>query len=382
MTKFQTKLIHADEKTRRVSDVVQPINVSTTFSYDKNPDKLIPADQSGDVEGWVASGNPIYSRLSHPNSEAVEAIFDSIFDHPTVVYNSGLAAFNALLTHVNPKRLFFDKCYHGCHGVADIFTRTGGLKQHGLTEKDLKAHLQKGDLIHIETPVNPEGTSYDIEYFATIAHEKGAILSVDSTFAPFPLQDPFKFGADIVMHSATKFYGGHSDLLAGLLIVKDSNTRHQLLEDRIYLATNISNFDSFLLNRSLRTYDLRIRKQSENCEKLVKFLSDNVDQYNGILTKVHHSSLQSEPFIKKQLPNGYGPVFSIIVKDVNVAKTLPSKLHYFYHATSLGGVESLIEWRALSSASTEKTLLRVSVGIENIDDLIADFDQALKSFGR
>lgn len=377
MPGITTDLIHLSDALSRVPDVVPPINVTTTFKHPDDPADLVAAVDK-DPQEWF-NGKPIYSRLSHPNSEATEVIFSKLFGHPSVVYNSGLGAFGALLTHYHPKRLFFDKCYHGCHGIADLASRWGALEQHGLSAEELEQYLQEGDLVHLETPVNPDGTSYDISYYAQIAHEKKAILSVDSTFAPYPLQDPFLFGADVVMHSATKYFGGHSDLLAGVLVVKDEETRAALLEDRVYLATNISNLDAYLLIRSLRTYELRIKQQSENAEKLVKYLYENKAKY-PVLKEINHSSLQTEEFVKKQLPNGFGPVFSILLDSPDTAKVLPSKLKFFHHATSLGGVESLIEWRALSSSGTDKTLLRISVGIENIEDLIEDFSQALASY--
>ncbi|GMF86623.1 unnamed protein product [[Candida] boidinii] len=126
---------------------------------------------------------------------------------------------------------------------------------------------------------------------------------------------------------------------------------------------------------------MRILKQSENATKLVKYLADNIDKYSA-LEKVYHASLEvdEKPFIKEQLSGGFPPVFSIIVKDPSVARQLPSKLKYFHHATSLGGVESLIEWRAMSDSKVIETLLRVSCGVENVEDMIADFDQALSSF--
>ncbi|GMM37366.1 putative cystathionine beta-lyase [Saccharomycopsis crataegensis] len=379
MAGSQTKLIHCDDETSRVPDVAPPINVAATFKYPEDPAKLVTAEEVESEEGWVANGSPIYSRISHPNSESAEALMTGFLGRPTVLYNTGLASFNALLFHYHPKRIFFDRCYHGCHGMANLMTRWGALEQHTLSDEDLDKYLQAGDLLHLETPVNPDGTSFDISYYAQKAHEKGAFLSVDSTFAPYPLQDPFAFGADVVMHSGTKYFGGHSDLLAGVLVVKDSKTRHQLLEDRIYLASNISNLDAFLLLRSLRTYELRIRQQSSNAEKLVKYLADKKGEYK-VLDKISHSSLQTEAFVKKQLPNGFGPVFTIEVTDAEIARVFPSKLKYFHHATSLGGVESLIEWRALSNADAAKTILRISVGIENVEDLIEDFDQALRSF--
>ena len=200
-------------------------------------------------------------------------------------------------------------------------------------------------------------------------------MVVDATFAPPPLQDPFDFGADLVMHSATKFFGGHSDLLAGFLITKSKEVRDKLVYDRLLLGTNIANLESWMLLRSIRTLELRVLKQSENATKLVKFLVDNQDKFPD-LVKVYHGSLQKDDYIKKQMPRGHSPVFSIEVSSEQFAKSLPSKLKYFHHATSLGGVESLIEWRAMSDDKVSVTLLRVSIGIENVEDLMEDFAAA------
>ncbi|ODV62246.1 putative cystathionine beta-lyase [Ascoidea rubescens DSM 1968] len=379
MTGIQTTLIHgADSIYERVSDVVPPINVSTTFKYPQKVEELIPVDDQS-IDSIAGSGNFIYSRLSHPNSEALELTFKKLFGKDVVVYSSGLAAFNAILFHYSPKRIFIDHCYAGCHGIVNLFKRFG-LKEFGVSEEELKENLSQGDLIHIETPVNPEGTSYDIEYFTKIAHERGAYVSVDSTFAPFPLQDPFLFEADIVMHSATKYYGGHSDLLSGLLVVKDDKIKAELVFDRVYLGTNIGNLESYLLIRSLRTFKMRIEVQSKNCEKLVKYLNDNKEgKFSKVIDKIYHSSLQKEEFVARQLPNGYGPVFSIDLVSEDFAKRLAANLKYFQHATSLGGVESLIEWRALSAPKIRRTLVRISVGCEEIEDLIEDIEQGLLS---
>ncbi len=353
-----------------------PINVSTTFRYSEDPSQL---QAIGDLPGgWYPEGEYIYSRLTHPNAERVEAVFDKILGAETVVYSSGLGAFYALMTHFNPKQVAFGQCYHGVHAILDIHTRNHGLKQLSLEDEDLEK-LGPGDIVHIETPVNPFGTSSDLKYFAEKAHAKGAILVVDSTFAPPPLQDPFKFGADVVMHSATKYFGGHSDLLAGVLAVKSKDIKKKLIDDRVYLGTNIGNLESYLLLRSLRSYDLRIKKQSDNALKVVTYLNEHKEEFKA-LKKIYHSSLQTEPFVKEQLPNGYGPVFVIIVDSEKTGKTLPSRLKYFHHATSLGGVESLIEWRAVTDPYVERNLLRVSIGTEDPNDLIEDFKQALLSF--
>ncbi|KAH3685175.1 hypothetical protein WICPIJ_003836 [Wickerhamomyces pijperi] len=377
MTRFSTKLVHSDDPLNRVPDVVSPINVATTFRYPTDPNELHAVADLPD--GRYPEDQLIYSRLAHPNGEKVEAIFDSILGQPSVIYSSGLAAFYALITKFNPKRVAIGPCYHGCKKILDIHTRNFGLVQLSYSEEDLDK-LQAGDLIHIETPVNPLGTSKDIKWFAEKAHSKGALLSVDSTFAPVPLQDPFLFGADIVLHSATKYFGGHSDLLAGVLAVKSGEEiKKDLIDDRMYLGTNIGNFEAYLLLRSLRSYDLRILKQSSSAEKVVKFLDSNKDRFK-VLQKITHSSLQQEPFVKEQLPNGFGAVFSIFVDSKETAKYLPSKLKYFHHATSLGGVESLIEWRAVTDPYADKSLLRVSIGTEDPQDLIEDLEQALLSF--
>jgi cystathionine gamma-synthase len=373
MPGISTKAIHGADHLSRVSDVVQPINVSTTFKYSENPQKLVKYSDIGDQDVFSLHH---YSRFSHPNSSAVEAAVGDITDSYAVSYASGLSAFHGALTYFNPKILAIGKGYHGCHGIADILTRNYGLKQIGLD--DDFSQLSKGDVVHLETPINPDGTNFNIKYYADKAHEKGAYLMVDATFAPPPLQDPFKFGADIVMHSATKYFGGHSDLLAGLLLTKSKEVRDKLLEDRALIGTNISNLESYLLLRSIRTLELRVLKQSENATKLVKYLQDHIDDFDD-LVKISHGSLQSDEYIKEQMPIGHSPCFCILLKDEATAKAFPSKLKYFHHATSLGGVESLIEWRVMSDSTVSPKLLRISVGVENVEDLIDDLHQALST---
>lgn len=370
---FQTSSIHGGDHLHRSSDVTPPINISTTYKYPKDPSKLVKA-KDANYDSIFNSGDYYYSRLSHPNSDLIELILDNICHGNCVVYNSGLSAFFALLTHFNPKHILIGQAYHGCHGIADIFSRNNWTQVLELNHENF-LYLQPGDLVHLETPVNPEGIHFDISHYAQLAHEKGAILLVDSTFAPPPLQNPFNQGADIIMHSATKYFGGHSDLLAGIIVAKDLDTKKKFVQDRIYLGTNIGNLESSMLVRSLKTLKLRVLTQSDNCVKLVKYLNDNNDKFPNLI-KVVHGSLQSDSFISNQV-TGHSPVFSVLLKDEETAKTFPSKLKYFYHATSLGGVESLIEWRAISDTTVDERLLRVSVGVEDVEDLIQDFTQAL-----
>lgn len=367
-----TELIHSDDKNNRVSDVAPPINVSTTFRYDEND--LVPWNERENLD--FMDTTPIYSRLGHPNSTRLESLFSEILDGYAVVYSSGLAAFYAAMTHYNPKQLFIGQSYHGVHGIADILTRNYGLVQRPLEE--IEEFAQKGDIVHVESPVNPFGIAYDIQSYAEKAHSKGALLVVDSTFAPPPLQYAWDFGADLIIHSATKYFGGHSDLLSGVLVTKNESISKKLKSDRLYLGTNVPNLESYLLLRSLRTYEMRIKKQSENVTDVVKFLNENKSKYPKVLKKIYHSSLQTEPFVKRQLVGGYNPVFAISLANKEQCKQLPLKLKLFQHATSLGGIESLIEWRAMTDPYIDQTLIRISIGCESSRDLINDLANAFE----
>lgn len=370
-----TLAIHSDDHLARTNDVAPSIAVSTTFRYSDNPAELVPLAEEED-EAAYGTNEYVYSRIAHPTTSRVEQVLSAIFDNKfPVVYNNGLAAFTALIVHVNPKRLFIGEAYHGCHAVSEIFKRIHyQLEILSLDELD---KVQKGDLVHLETPVNPTGYSRDLSYYAEKAHANGGVLSVDATFAPPPLQDPFNFGADIVMHSATKYFGGHSDLLAGILVVKTQKEADELVGDRSFLGSAPGSLESWLLLRSLRTYKLRIKQQSDNATEIVKFFADNINQFPA-LKAVHHSSVQTEEFVQKQLVGGYGPVFVLEMNSREAARAFPSKLKFFNHATSLGGVESLIEWRLMSDATTNPAFLRVSIGVEDAKDLIADLKQALE----
>lgn len=303
-------------------------------------------------------------------------------------YSTGLAALHAALTLLNPRRISVGEGYHGSHEVISVVSRLSGLQKLPL---DCPAEsLGAGDVILLETPVNPLGKAFSIEEHARKAHSRGAFLIVDSTFAPPGLQDPFLWGADIVMHSGSKYFGGHSDMLCGVLATKRADWTKQLFEDRIALGSVMGNMESWLGIRSLRTLEVRVQRASQNSARLISWLHAAMQASSpavgseemivqSVLKKIYHASLQDEPWLQKQMPNGFGPVFSIVLVSEEFAKVLPTKLHFFQHATSLGGVESLIEWRALSDPRVDRKLLRVSVGLENWEDLKDDLLQAFKS---
>lgn len=291
-----------------------------------------------------------------------------------------------MLVRVNPRRIAIGPGYHGCHEIVHLMGRLTGLQKLPL---DCDAsELAKGDVLHVETPVNPTGEARNLRLYAEKARRSGAILCVDATLAPPPLQDPFALGADIVLHSGTKYIGGHSDMLCGVLAVRPGleDWAEELRKERLLLGAVMGSFEGWLGLRSLRTLELRVRRQSLTATALAGWLSDQLATPDSaaaaLLERVQHASLQSDAsddqaWLRHQMPGGYGAVLAVWTKDEETARRLPSELRLFHHATSLGGVESLIEWRAMSDPAVDRRLLRLSVGVEALEDLCADWQQAL-----
>ncbi|KAF4552684.1 Cys/Met metabolism PLP-dependent enzyme-like protein 1 [Elsinoe fawcettii] len=413
-----TLAIHADDilNSDHITDVAPSLHVASTYRYPSSPADLRTISD-------LKPGEPIphiYSRISNPNTTRLETLLSSLLKGPTLTYSSGLASFHALLVHLNPKVVAIGDGYHGCHGVLGIYRKLTScvvVDVHnpatwkGTTPDGKEYALSKGDLVHLETPLNPSGVAFDIEKYASWARERGAWLSIDATFAPPPLLEPFKFGADYVMHSGTKYFGGHSDMLCGVLSVETERRGKEaaekayweLFKERFLLGGVVGSLEGWLGVRSLRTLELRVERQSRNAEELVRWLdglaSEGGGEVNGsggeereasrkVVWKAEHASLQARDLAKtegkdnwlaRQMPNGFGPVFGLYLAEKEMSKRLPSKLQLFHHATSLGGVESLIEWRRMSDDKVDDRLLRVSVGVENVEDLKADFLQGFKA---
>ncbi|KAH6606378.1 cystathionine beta-lyase [Trichoderma cornu-damae] len=383
-----SRAVHADARIDGHPAIAPGLHTSTTFRYPNDAERLKPvaeADHTKPLDFHV------YSRHTSPNMARFEAILTSLIGQQAITYGSGLAAFHAMMTHLNPKKVAIEGGYHGCHGILGIFERLTGLKKLPL-DCDL-SELGPGDVIHVETPLNPTGEARDLKYYADRAHSVGAFLTVDATFAPPPLLDPFAWGADVVMHSGTKYFGGHSDMLCGVLAV---HPRHEgwvsrLLTDRLLLGSVIGSLEGWLGMRSLRTLELRVNRQSATATALVAWLAGQAEDETTAVAKtverIQHASLQPEArqegsWLQRQMPNGYGPVFAMTMKDKDLARRLPGKLGLFQHATSLGGVESLVEWRAMSDPHVDQRLLRVSIGVESLEDLQADLQQALEALAK
>jgi cystathionine gamma-synthase len=271
--------------------------------------------------------------------------------------------------------------------------------------------------VWLETPLNPSGEARDIAHYASLARKVGGKVAVDATFAPPPLQNPFAQGADMVMHSGTKYFGGHSDVLIGVLAVQDKAEAAAMWHDRTYLGSTPGNLESFLLLRSLRTLGVRIARQSETATKIAAWLwalspaNTSVDEAQlheqdktlrgtGIVGWVSHSSLQprgpdlQDKGSKKrpegvgfdpraQMPGGFGATFSIRLSGGNHdggerAAWLGHQTRFWVPATSLGGVESLIEHRIAAEPTEDPGTVRLSVGLEDFVDLQGDLRHALQ----
>jgi cystathionine beta-lyase/cystathionine gamma-synthase len=377
-----THLIHGDS-IHLVSggEVAPSISVTTTFRA--------PTGSLAEADG-IDMRNPsrhVYSRYTQQVNTRAEHILSRINDGFALTYSSGLAASYAALVFYRPKRIAIRGGYHGAHATIAVY-KTQAIDVEVI---DLDSEYRPGDLCWLETPLNPTGESRDIQFYADKIHKVGGNILVDSTFAPPPLQYPFKFGADCVLHSGTKYFGGHSDLLAGILVVKTLETWNQLQRDRTFLGNMMGSLESWLLLRSLRTLHLRVPRQSASATELAQWL-DIVSKtpvgktYDGIpggtVCKVWHSALQGpdergfDP--KSQMQGGWNATFAFLFAEREHALIFPQLLQYFVPATSLGGVESLIDHRIKSDPFADPRLIRLSIGVEDVEDLRLDLRQALR----
>ncbi|KZT24433.1 cystathionine gamma-synthase [Neolentinus lepideus HHB14362 ss-1] len=388
LTLSGTKLLHADDAIHRHGgDVAPAISVTTTFKAPR-PEDNAKKTSEWDVFDLLNPSRHLYSRYTQGVSSRAEKVLSDINGGYAITYASGLAACYAALVYYQPKRIAITQGYHGCHATIDVYkkTRGGDVDVIGIDDD-----FQPGDLCWLETPLNPTGEARDIQFYADKIHAVGGHIVVDSTFAPPPLQYPFKWGADCVMHSGTKYFGGHSDLLCGVLVVKTAEEWEKLWNDRTFMGNMMGSLESWLLLRSLRTLHLRVPKQSNTATGLAQWLNkaaavpkgqsfDGVP--GGVIEKVWHSSLQRadkrgfEP--SKQLEGGWNATFAIFMTNPEHATQLPHLVKYFIPATSLGGVDSLMEQRVQSDPGADPRLIRISVGVEELEDLKDDLRKAFQ----
>ena len=374
MTDIKTLLAQAGHYiNKETGGIVPPIENSVTFARDQELELI---------------GNYNYGRYQNPTHDQVEKIVCALENGKSAkLFASGLAAIAAIFETVNTgEHIVAPSIMY--HGAQSWLRRISQQRNIGLTFFDsaekgsIEDSIEPGKtaIVWIESPVNPTFDVVDIKKAANVAHRAGAILGVDGTCGPPVTTRPLDLGADLVFHSATKYFNGHSDLNAGLLTTKVEDSRwEEILEIRKLSGSVLGSFEAWLLLRGMRTLALRFERCSENAMKIAEFLECNekIDQvmYPGLPNHPSHK------IARKQMKNGYGGMLSILVKGgSDAAKLVASSVRLFTRATSLGGVESLIEHRRTVEGPKSKVpvqLLRLSVGIEDVNDLIGDLAQAL-----
>jgi cystathionine gamma-synthase len=363
-----------DEATRAVTP---PIHVSSTYLRD--PDNQY---RSGRV----------YARADNPAFDQAESVLNALEGgHQTLLFASGMAAATAVFQALSPgDHVLAPKVmYWSLRNWLMTFAVPWGLDVEliDMTDPDaVRAAVRPGKtrLIWIETPANPLWTVTDIAATAQIAHAAGALLAVDSTVPTPILTQPIALGADIVMHAATKYLNGHSDLIAGTLTAAaDSPYWQKVRKVRAQIGGTLGSFEAWLLLRGMRTLPLRVRAASASAARIAEHFSQH-----RLVEAVLYPGLpgcHGHAVAKAQMKGGFGGMLSIRVKPnaqgpEAAAIAVAAHTALWKRATSLGGAESLIEQRAsVEGVGTPAPpdLLRLSVGLEHVDDLIADFEQAL-----
>ncbi len=369
--KFETIAIKSIENQCISSEPVStPIYLSTTYKRDK--------------DGSYAN-DFIYSRNDNPNRKIVEQSIAQLENGKyAFAFSSGMAAITAVFQSLKTGDhiILPNDIYYAIKKLMETVFKNWDLKYElvEMTEIEAikKAIRPNTSLIWIESPSNPQLKISDISAIVKLCHKNNIKCAVDNTWATPVLQNPLELGADIVMHSSTKYFGGHSDVIGGCIVLNDKELANKIKSIQLLSGAVPSPFDCWLIARGIQTLHLRIMKQTENAFKLAHFL----DKHPKI-EKVYYPGLRSHPqhLIATKQQKGFGAMISVLINgNEEESFKISTKLKYFTAATSLGGVESLVEHRKSvegENSTTPANLLRISVGIEHIDDLIADWKNVL-----
>ncbi len=377
---FNSKTIHGGQQPDKgYGAVMPPVYLTSTYAQ----------SSPGDHQGYE------YSRTHNPTRTALEASLASIENGTDgFCFGSGMAAIDAVIKLLSPgdEVISTNDLYGGSYRIFTKIFQDLGIVFHFVDMQDpanVAAKINpKTKLIWVETPTNPMMNVVDITAMQKLVADKDIYLAVDNTFASPYLQQPLSLGADIVMHSATKYLGGHSDVILGALVVREA-----ALAERLSFIQNASGavcgpLDAFLVLRGIKTLHVRMQRHCENGEKIARFLADH-----PAVDRVYWPGFESHPNheVAKRQMNGFGGMISFVQQDDSLEKATQTieKLKLFTLAESLGGVESLaghpasMTHASIPKAEREKSgvvdgLIRLSVGIEDSNDLIADLKQALE----
>lgn len=374
---IETKCLHLDkrEETCDKSGAISfPIYQTATFAH----------------LGLGKSTGYDYSRLQNPTREQVEKVVANLEGGvEAVAFSSGMAAISAVMELFAPgDHIIVDDDLYG--GSVRLFLNVS--KKNGLDitrlnfcEEDIEKYINENTkAIYLETPTNPMMNVIDIEKISAIAKRHGLLLIVDNTFLSPYFQNPIKLGADIVVHSGTKYLGGHNDTLAGFVVAASQELAGKVKYIIKTTGAGLAPLDSWLILRGLKTLALRMEKAQDNAKKLAQWLKGRSE-----ITRVIYPGLEEHPgheIIKKQA-RGFGAMLTFEVSSKELVEKILDKVELIQFAESLGGVETLITYpitqthadvppEILAKNGITDRVLRLSVGIENADDLIADLEQA------
>ena len=338
-----------------------------------------------------------YSRLQNPTREQLEKIVASLEQgYDAVAFSSGMAAMNALMELFKPGDhiLASVDLYGGTIRIFNHINKKNGIdveyidtSDTDLTQRHIKSNTRA---IFVETPTNPMMKVTDLEAISQIARHHSLLLLVDNTFLSPYYQNPINLGADVVLHSGTKFLGGHNDTLAGFLVTASEGLSERIRFILKTTGSGLSPFDSWLMLRGIKTLAIRMKAQQMNALAIVDWLSNKKQ-----VCKVYYVGLPSHPGyeVNRRQSRGFGSMISFHVDTPETAVRILRKVQLIQYAESLGGVESLITYPMLQTHADvpveereakgiNHTLLRLSVGIEYIDDLISDLAQAFEDDDR
>ncbi len=372
--RLETLAIHAGgESDRETGALTPPLHLATTFRHGPGAER---------IAGYE------YQREGNPTNDRLRAAITALEGGATALtFASGMAAASTLLETLPSGAVIViaDDCYAGVRILATEFLPERGIRVQRVDMADLQAVraacAQGVDLLWVETPSNPLMKICDIAALAVIAQAHAALLVCDNTFASPVLQQPLALGADIVLHSTTKYFGGHSDVLGGALAFKHKDDFFARVAHRLHITGAVlSPFNAWLTLRGCRSLPARMAVHCANARRVAAFLDAQPQ-----VERVNYPGLASHPghAIAAQQMRDFGGMLSVQLHGGReAALAFAGKLQLFTNATSLGGCESLIEHRASvegADTATPQNLLRLSVGLEHVDDLIADLAQALQA---
>lgn len=332
-----------------------------------------------------------YSRLQNPTKEQVEKIVANLEDGiDAVAFSSGMAAISAVmeLFHPGDHVIVDDDLYGGSVRLFLNISSKNGIEvtRVNLCKENVETYMKENTkAIFLETPTNPMMNVIDIEKISEIAKKSGLLLIVDNTFLSPYFQNPLKLGADIVVHSGTKYLGGHNDTLAGFVVSDSEEIAEKLRFIVKTTGAGLAPFDSWLILRGIKTLAIRMEKAQENAIQLAQWLKTKSE-----IAKIIYPGLEEHPghWIMKKQARGFGAMLTIEVASKELVKQILEKVRLIQFAESLGGVETLITYpitqthadvppEDLAKCGINDRILRLSVGIENVEDLISDLEQAL-----